>query len=105
MRVLYDFCCPNCGLIAEFAERGGEGERGPQSATCSACGAEAERRFSAPILDRDGTMRAAMVAHTPDRRVSKAVADHHEHWQRTRYGEQAGKIENLNAKFKPTYVG
>lgn len=55
---LYEFRCPNCGIVAEFAEQKA------RAATCSACGATAARRFSVPITDNRTVGRDMAAART-----------------------------------------
>lgn len=96
MRALFEFSCPACGPIEEFADHA------EPTVPCPCCGQVATRRYSVPLLDRAGTFGKPITLHTPDRRVSNLAAEQHEHWQRTRYGDLAGPITSLNEKFKPT---
>lgn len=43
--VLYEFRCPEDGIVETFAERGAT------SAPCPVCGRAAARRFSVPVTD------------------------------------------------------
>lgn len=83
MPVLYTFRCFSCNtLIEEFAPVGAK------TATCSSCGSEAVRRFSAPLTCPSNFGRP-MAEHSKDRRLAPAERERREWWNRTRLKEHA----------------
>lgn len=94
---LYEFKCDECEAQTEVLR---PVDRRDECPPCPNCGAGTRRRFSALLINPVG-WGLAMVPHGAGRRVSKAQADEHTHWQRTRYGDQAPAP--LDADYKPKH--
>ena len=82
MRMLNDFRCLECG---ETEERFHDSDEG--FLRCTLCGGKSQRM--PPRTQHIENFGALGVHHTRGRRLSPTERERREHWNRTRFGDQA----------------